>query len=84
MTRRYTRPSKDESDEEFVTRFVAEFQHTGLLKIKAELDASPGKTLKETMVVSGEWAHYEKTVKDDGRDPEVAVLGLEVKARAIK
>lgn len=85
MTRQYTRPTKDESDDEFVERFVAEFRRTGLLKIKAELELpeNTGKTLKQIMSETDRLQSYiEDSSPGDDIDAEIAQL--EKDARAVK
>ena len=72
------------TNDEQVEAFVKEFERTGLLKFKRELEENPGKTYKEIMIENRTWESFVKAELAQGYDPEVDVIALEAKARKIK
>ncbi len=46
------------TNEEQIAQFVKEFEHNGLLNVKVRLDANPGRSLKETMIIEGRWESF--------------------------
>ncbi len=48
------------TNDEQVEAFVKEFERTGLLKFKRELEENPGKTYKEIMIENGTWESFVK------------------------
>jgi hypothetical protein len=71
------------TSEEQIAEFVNEFEHKGLLNVKERLDANPGKSLKETLIIEGRWESFSESIIKFGNDPEEEVIKLENKARAV-
>jgi hypothetical protein len=72
------------TNEEQIAEFMKEFEHKGLLNIKARLGAHPGMSLKETMISEGRWESFSKSIIEFGHDPEEEVVKLEKKAREVE